>query len=138
MAHKKAAGSTRLGRDSHSKRLGVKIFGDQYAKAGNILVRQTGTKWAPGENTSLGKDFTVHALVDGLVKFKRVYKRKFSGSLKKTRIISVEAVTTKPTVKAVKVVKRVAKVAAPKVAKVEAKPTPKTKVKPEAVKTVKE
>ena len=101
MAHKKAAGSTRLGRESKSKRLGVKIFGNQHAKAGNILVRQTGTKWAPGENVGLGKDFTAHALVDGLVSFKRVMKRKFSGSLKPTRIISVVPLTPKVKAKTV-------------------------------------
>ncbi|MDR1012520.1 MAG: 50S ribosomal protein L27 [Coxiellaceae bacterium] len=69
MAHKKAGGSTRNGRDSHSKRLGVKLFGGQRALAGNILVRQRGTKFHPGCNVGLGKDHTLFALVDGLVKF---------------------------------------------------------------------
>ena len=69
MAHKKAGGSTNNGRDSESKRLGVKIFGGQAARAGNIIVRQRGTAHNPGENVYLGKDHTLHAKVDGLVKF---------------------------------------------------------------------
>ena len=69
MAHKKAGGSTRNGRDSQSKRLGVKLFGGQKVIAGNILVRQRGTKFHPGRNVGLGKDHTLFALADGLVKF---------------------------------------------------------------------
>lgn len=72
MAHKKGVGSSDNGRDSKSKRLGVKLFGGQVAKAGNILVRQRGTKFHAGENTYLGKDFTVHAQVAGTVAFKEV------------------------------------------------------------------
>ncbi len=71
MAHKKGAGSSRNGRESHSKRLGVKLFGGQTAKAGNIIVRQRGTKHNPGLNVGLGKDHTIFALVDGEVEFKR-------------------------------------------------------------------
>lgn len=71
MAHKKGVGSSDNGRDSKSKRLGVKLFGGQYAQAGNIIVRQRGTKFHPGENTYLGKDFTLHARVDGFVAFER-------------------------------------------------------------------
>jgi len=71
MAHKKGAGSSKNGRESHSKRLGVKIFGGQAAIAGNILVRQRGTKHHPGENVGLGKDHTLFALTDGIVTFKR-------------------------------------------------------------------
>jgi large subunit ribosomal protein L27 len=74
MAHKKGAGSSRNGRESHSKRLGVKIFGGQLAKAGNILVRQRGTTHHPGENVGLGKDHTLFALVEGTVNFKKGYK----------------------------------------------------------------
>jgi len=74
MAHKKGAGSSRNGRESHSKRLGVKIFGGQSAKAGNILVLQRGTQHHPGENVGLGKDHTLFALVDGTVSFKKGYK----------------------------------------------------------------
>ena len=71
MAHKKGAGSSRNGRDSQSKRLGVKLFGGQAAKAGNIIVRQRGTKHNPGLNVGLGKDHTLFALSDGEVEFKR-------------------------------------------------------------------
>jgi large subunit ribosomal protein L27 len=71
MAHKKGAGSSRNGRDSQSKRLGVKLFGGQAAKAGNIIVRQRGTKHNPGLNVGLGKDHTLFALIDGEVEFKR-------------------------------------------------------------------
>ena len=69
MAHKKGAGSTDNGRDSISKRLGVKMYGGQLAKPGNILIRQRGTKYHPGENVSMGKDHTLHALIDGRVTF---------------------------------------------------------------------
>ena len=71
MAHKKGAGSSRNGRDSESKRLGVKLFGGQTAKAGNIIVRQRGTRHHPGENVGIGKDHTLFALADGVVEFKR-------------------------------------------------------------------
>ena len=71
MAHKKGAGSSRNGRDSQSKRLGVKLFGGQTAKAGNIIVRQRGTKHTPGLNVGLGKDHTLFALTDGEIEFKR-------------------------------------------------------------------
>jgi large subunit ribosomal protein L27 len=70
MAHKKGVGSSKNGRESHSKRLGVKIFGGQAAKAGNILVRQRGTRHHPGENVGIGKDHTLFALVDGTVEFR--------------------------------------------------------------------
>jgi len=68
---KKGEGSVRNGRDSHSKRLGVKIFGGQPAISGNIIVRQRGTKFHPGDNVGLGKDFTIFALTDGLVEFRK-------------------------------------------------------------------
>jgi large subunit ribosomal protein L27 len=71
MAHKKGAGSSRNGRESESKRLGIKLFGGQGAKAGNILVRQRGTVHYPGLNVGIGKDHTLFALVDGVVEFKR-------------------------------------------------------------------
>ena len=71
MAHKKGAGSSRNGRESESKRLGVKIFRGQIAKSGNILVRQRGTKHNPGLNVGLGKDHTLFALADGVVKFEK-------------------------------------------------------------------
>lgn len=70
MAHKKAGGSTRNGRDSHSKRLGVKRFGGEQVRAGNIIVRQRGTRFHAGENVGIGKDHTLFALVDGQVEFR--------------------------------------------------------------------
>ena len=71
MAHKKGAGSSKNGRESHSKRLGVKIFGGQECIAGNILVRQRGTVHHPGKNVGIGKDHTLFALTDGKVEFKK-------------------------------------------------------------------
>ena len=71
MAHKKGVGSSNNGRESHSKRLGVKIYGGQVIKAGNIIIRQRGTKHHPGENVGIGKDHTLFALTDGVVVFKR-------------------------------------------------------------------
>jgi large subunit ribosomal protein L27 len=71
MAHKKGAGSSKNGRESHSKRLGVKIYGGQFAKAGNIIVRQRGTVHNPDENVGMGKDHTLFALKDGIVEFKK-------------------------------------------------------------------
>jgi large subunit ribosomal protein L27 len=71
MAHKKGAGSSRNGRDSQSKRLGVKLFGGQIAKAGNIIVRQRGTKHNPGLNVGLGKDHTLFALADGEIEYRK-------------------------------------------------------------------
>jgi len=76
MAHKKGAGSSRNGRESESKRLGVKIYGGQHAIAGNIIVRQRGTKHHPGENVGIGKDHTLFALVDGRVSFKKGRKNR--------------------------------------------------------------
>ena len=74
MAHKKGAGSSDNGRDSKSKRLGVKLFGGQQAVAGNVLVRQRGTRYHAGENVYMGRDHTLHARIDGVVVFKRSYK----------------------------------------------------------------
>jgi len=71
MAHKKGEGSVKNGRDSHSKRLGVKIFGGQPAIAGNIIVRQRGTEYHPGKNVGVGKDYTLFALSSGVVEFKK-------------------------------------------------------------------
>ncbi len=85
MAHKKGVGSSKNGRESASKRLGVKIFGGQFAKAGNILVRQRGTVHHPGENVGMGRDHTLFALIDGKVVFR---KRKDSRSF-----VSVEPLT---------------------------------------------
>ncbi|HET6473633.1 MAG TPA: 50S ribosomal protein L27 [Pseudomonadales bacterium] len=84
MAHKKAGGSTRNGRDSHSKRLGLKKFGGEAVLAGNILVRQRGTQFHPGENVSIGRDHTLFATAHGQVKFEEKGRRK-------RRVVSVVA-----------------------------------------------
>ncbi|WMX14232.1 MULTISPECIES: 50S ribosomal protein L27 [unclassified Aureispira] len=76
MAHKKGVGSTDNGRDSKSKRLGVKLFGGQSAIAGNIIVRQRGTSFHPGNGVGIGKDHTIFALKDGIVEFKKGYKNR--------------------------------------------------------------
>ncbi len=76
MAHKKGGGSTRNGRDSNSKRLGVKRYGGQLIKGGTIIVRQRGTKIHPGNNVGCGKDFTLFALIDGIVTFERLDKKR--------------------------------------------------------------
>lgn len=82
MAHKKGEGSVKNGRDSQSKRLGVKIFGGQAAIAGNIIVRQRGTVYHPGKNVGVGKDFTLYALSDGLVEFTKGKKDRTFVSVK--------------------------------------------------------
>jgi large subunit ribosomal protein L27 len=76
MAHKKGKGSTKNGRDSQSKRLGIKRFGDQVVTAGSILVRQRGTEFMPGNNVGMGRDFTIFAKIDGAVKFEFVKRGK--------------------------------------------------------------
>lgn len=91
MAHKKAMGSTRNGRDSASKRLGVKIYGDQPAQAGNIIVRQRGTKFHPGMNVKIGSDDTLYAVTDGYVKFRKKKVRVFTGNLKTRTYVDVVA-----------------------------------------------
>ena len=75
MAHKKGQGSVKNGRDSHSKRLGVKKFGDQVVLAGNIIIRQRGTKFLPGRNVGLGRDYTIFSLIEGRVRFDRAGRR---------------------------------------------------------------
>lgn len=90
MAHKKAGGSTRLGRDSHSKRLGVKVFGGQNIRAGGIIIRQRGTKWHPGENVGRGGDDTLFARVSGIVRFRAATKRAFTGRRRAATFVSVE------------------------------------------------
>jgi len=76
MAHKKGGGSSRNGRDSNSKRLGIKKFGGEQVVSGNILVRQKGTKFYPGENVGMGRDFTLFATADGFVKFEHITRDK--------------------------------------------------------------
>lgn len=88
MAHKKGAGSSSNGRESHSKRLGVKIYGGQFAKAGNIIVRQRGTVHNPGDNVMMGKDHTLFAVADGMVMFR---KRKDNKSYVSIQPIESEA-----------------------------------------------
>lgn len=77
MAHKKGAGSSRNGRDSNSKRLGIKRFGGEYVIPGNIIVRQRGTKYHPGTDVGLGRDYTIFALIEGQVKFETRQGRKY-------------------------------------------------------------
>ena len=89
MATKKAAGSTRNGRDSRAKRLGVKIFGGQQVRAGNIIIRQKGTKFFPGENVGMGRDFTLFALSDGVVTFTEKQVKKFNRQSHKDKFVSV-------------------------------------------------
>ena len=89
MAHKKGAGSSDNGRDSKSKRLGVKLFGGQLAVAGNILVRQRGTQFHPGNNVYMGRDHTLHAAIDGVVVFKRSFKdRRFVSILPVSEVVA--------------------------------------------------
>lgn len=76
MAHKKGGGSSRNGRDSQSQRLGVKRFGGEKVRSGNIIIRQHGTKFHPGENVGLGKDYTIFATIDGYVRFESKHGRK--------------------------------------------------------------
>ena len=75
MAHKKGQGSSRNGRDSKPKMLGIKLYGGQYARAGSIICRQNGTKWRPGKNVGLGRDYTIFALIEGTVKFDQEGRR---------------------------------------------------------------
>lgn len=89
MAHKKGGGSTKNGRESHSKRLGVKLYGGQEAIAGNIIIRQRGTKVHPGKNVGLGKDHTLFALVDGTVKFRRKKDDKLFVSIEPMQTVTV-------------------------------------------------
>jgi large subunit ribosomal protein L27 len=84
MAHKKAGGSSRNGRDTEGRRLGVKKFGGEKVLAGNILVRQRGTRWKPGVNVGLGRDHTIFALVDGEVEFQRKAEGRVHISVRKT------------------------------------------------------
>lgn len=89
MAHKKAGGSSSNGRDSAGKRLGVKLYDGQYAKAGSILVRQHGTKFHPGTNVRKGKDDTLFTTVTGIVKFTTKKIKKFNSQLKTTKFVNI-------------------------------------------------
>lgn len=90
MATTKAAGSTKLGRDSQPKYLGIKIFGGQAAKIGSIIVRQRGTKFIPGKNVRRGKDDTLYAVKKGIVRFATKRKKGFNNSQSKIKVVSVE------------------------------------------------
>lgn len=89
MAHTKAVGSTRLGRDSRSKRLGVKLYAGQIAQAGNILIKQRGNKFWPGKNVKQGGDDTLYALKSGCIKFSTKVKTTFTGHKKLVKVINV-------------------------------------------------
>ncbi|MFA5187917.1 MAG: 50S ribosomal protein L27 [Patescibacteria group bacterium] len=89
MSHKKAGGSTALGRDSQGKRLGVKLYAGQKVKAGNIIVRQRGTKIRPGQNVMVGRDYTLFAVANGIIKFTEKKVKKFNGDLIKTKFVHV-------------------------------------------------
>jgi large subunit ribosomal protein L27 len=91
MAHKKAAGSTSNGRDSQAKRLGIKVYGGQVVRAGNIIVRQRGTKFHPGKNVGIGTDHTLFALTDGKVEFQEKQLRKYDGRVFKNKFVNVVA-----------------------------------------------
>ncbi|NIM46598.1 MAG: 50S ribosomal protein L27 [Candidatus Aenigmarchaeota archaeon] len=89
MAHTKAGGSTKLGRDSQSKRLGVKLFGGSFVRTGNIIVRQRGTKMKAGKNVGVAKDHTLFALADGKVKFTEKSVTKFTGKKEKKTLVNI-------------------------------------------------
>jgi len=94
MAHKKAGGTASNLRDSKPKYLGVKIFGNQFAKAGSIIVRQRGNKFRPGRNVMQGKDHTLFSIAEGFVKFKEKRIKKFNGNRKRVKFVSVEKTKT--------------------------------------------
>ena len=135
MAHKKGAGSSRNGRESHSKRLGIKIFGGQPAIAGNIIVRQRGTKHNPGLNVGIGKDHTLFALTEGVVTFKKkADNRSYVSVLPFEAAPVAEVAAPAPKAKAEPKVKEVAaeQAATPAVAEEAPKKAPKAKAEPKA------
>ncbi|OGC81332.1 MAG: 50S ribosomal protein L27 [Candidatus Abawacabacteria bacterium RBG_16_42_10] len=91
MATKKAGGTTENGRDSNSKRRGVKLFAGQVTRAGGIIIRQKGSKYFPGQNVGVGSDFTIFALKDGVVSFQEKKRRRFDGSVRKQTFVHVTA-----------------------------------------------
>ena len=126
MAHKKGAGSSRNGRESHSKRLGIKIFGGQAAIAGNIIVRQRGTKHHPDKHVGIGKDHTLFALIDGTVFFRKKSDDKSYVSIIPREVVVEDAAPVKAKkVTAPKAVAIVEAVEAVEVVEVAAKPAPK-------------
>lgn len=133
MAHKKAAGSTSLGRESESKRLGVKLTDGQWAKTGAIIIRQRGTKYHPGLNVGIGGDDTLFALASGFVKFTTKKLRKFNNTLKSSKIVNVLPLTDSKKEELKKIALTKKQVAAKKNAK-KAEVKPKAKAKKVAVK----
>ncbi|MEI6267199.1 MAG: 50S ribosomal protein L27 [bacterium] len=93
MAHTKAGGSTRNGRDSNSKRLGVKLFGGQTTNAGQIIIRQRGLKWEPGENVAKGKDDTLYSKVAGVIRYTQKRVVKFTGHRTRKTVVNVDPIT---------------------------------------------
>ena len=89
MSHKKAGGSTKNGRDSNSKRLGVKLYAGQKVTAGNILVKQKGNKFFAGDNVGTGKDFTLFALKNGVVKFSEKRQKKYDGRVYRNKFVNI-------------------------------------------------
>ncbi|QQR55044.1 50S ribosomal protein L27 [Candidatus Peregrinibacteria bacterium] len=89
MSHKKAGGSSKNGRDSNAKRLGVKRFGGETVTTGTVLIRQKGTKWHPGENVGVGRDFTLFALTDGVVSYAEKRLKKFDRRSKFNTVVSI-------------------------------------------------
>ncbi|MBI5079564.1 50S ribosomal protein L27 [Candidatus Wolfebacteria bacterium] len=90
MAHTKAAGSTRLGRESHSKRLGVKLFDGEKVEVGNVIIRQRGSKWLPGENVKRGSDDTLYASKSGVIKFATKKIKRFNGAKRVVKMVKVQ------------------------------------------------
>jgi len=95
MAHKKAGGSTALGRDSQGQRLGVKLYDGEFARKGSIIIRQRGTKYHPGKNVKIGKDDTIFSLINGTVKFTTKKLMKFNSKLISSKIVNVLPVAKK-------------------------------------------
>ena len=93
MAHKKAGGSSRNGRDSDGRRLGVKKFGGESVIGGNIIIRQRGTKIMPGQNVQVGKDHTILSLISGVVSFREMRKTNFDGTIHRRKVVDVLPVT---------------------------------------------
>ena len=89
MAHKKALGSAKKNKDSISKRLGVKVYGEQNVSKGEIVIRQRGTKYRTGENTKYGKDYTIYSMIDGIVKFTDKKVTSFTGNKKVVKLVNV-------------------------------------------------
>ncbi len=138
MAHKKAAGSTSLGRESESKRLGVKLTDGEWAKAGAIIIRQRGTKYHPGLNVGIGSDDTLFALKGGFVKFTTRKLRKFNNTLKSSKIVNVILLTDEKRAELNKAAKETAaKNAVKKAAKLSTKRAIKAKTKRVAKATAK-